>query len=167
MISALLQTHHSWNAPPDLQSCVSVCVSVCVCALWVCMSTRSTGECASTECFKHWQEWKINAIYLSGTVTCKIEAGSRRHKVYYSAWSSLIVQTRFDLKSFAHLERGRECSHMWFTHTVCEIMPHTSLCKLMRWDISSHKRCDHRHLISFRSAFLETTDQISQAIIGR
>ncbi len=72
-ISTLLQTHRSWNAPPDLQPC----------AVWtlyyIMMSAEKIhtanaasvqertvlqlGERASAEWFKHWQELKRKAIY--------------------------------------------------------------------------------------------------------
>ncbi len=92
-ISALLQMHRSWNAPPDLLPCavwtlyyimmsaekirtaytlqtdvnLALCMCVCVCvrARCVCAGAHGLqlGERASAEWFKHWQELKRKAIY--------------------------------------------------------------------------------------------------------
>ncbi len=88
-ISALLQTHRSWNAPPDLQPCAvwtlhyimmsaekirtaytlqtDVNLALCVCVRTRCECAGAhglqLGERASADWFKHWQELKRKAIY--------------------------------------------------------------------------------------------------------
>ncbi len=105
-----------------------------------------------------------------------------------SGCSSLIVQTRFDLKPFAHFEREHA---RWFTHAVCEIMSRirfsnyfiSYLMKIYElyltysiiiispapdrdWDSALHvvpnlsQQARHQlEIVFLRSAFLETADQ--------
>ncbi len=52
-----------------------------------------------------------------------LDCASHNSCVNCAVCSSIIVQTRCDLKPFMHFKRERACA-WWFSHAVCEMMSH-------------------------------------------